>query len=459
MPMRKLRAEPARLRGIILCLVCAFTGSAWAAPGPAVDCAGLPTDQAYAFFGNRLKASPDMTAPAARLVDAQLDRGECRTDADAGLARLQASLPNDPWTDYLVARTAAMDGKRDLAENNLRALLSDQPRMASAMVLLATVLLDKEQRVPARDLLAQAMAIEPKDFRAALQTLRVDSLDAPKGEGVGKLFTVLRDRSLPPDARETAQATLLYITALDLGQKEAALRESLSFQSRTPSAVKANNLARLLAEESGKPEEARKVLRPALEADGTPPDARALAEVLMAETWLLDAAAIDPAPSARNAALVEKARAQMHGDLIPLANRIRRYHDLAALKPFVAEVRDPDERGPDGQTALCRASQLLDVDGVQRALDAGAAADGECAGSTALAFLVRAGEGFFDRKKVMLQALMEAGADPDPKLYAGSSYTAISFCEHGSPGCAKSLLPILKEQAALRAAKAQPARP
>jgi hypothetical protein len=442
---------------LMFAVAAAFPPPATATPGTATAaaaCSTLDGQQSFVFFGASLKQSPDMRAAAARKVDAQLDRGDCRKDADAGLARLRATLPADPWTAYLIARTEVLDGKRDTAERDLRALLTSHPQMTSTKVLLATVLLDKEQRAAAQGLLTQASAAEPQDFRVAFQLLRVQALNAPKGDGVGKLFTVLRDRRLPPDARETAQATLLYITALDLGQKEAALRESLSFQSQTPSAVKSNNLARLLAEESKKTDEARLVLQTVLGDPGAPAEAHTQARLLMAETWLLDAAAIDPVPSPANAGLVAKATAQLDGKMIPLANRIREFHDLSALRPFVADVHDPDERGPDGQTALCRATQLLDVERVRAALAAGAAVDGNCVGSTPLGYVVRAGEGLFPPKKEILKALLDAGAAVDPPLYAGSSYTAMSFCEHGSPGCAAELLPILKEYASGSSAKA-----
>ena len=299
-------------------------------------------------------------------------------------------------------------------------------------------------------MLSEASARQPDDLRAAFQLLRVRALDEPKGKGVGELFQVLRDESLPPDLRETAQVTLLYITALDLGQKESALRESLRFESQTPRWDKANNLARLLAEESGKTDEARTHLQSVLAESAATDEAKSLARVLMAETWLLDAAKIDPAPSARNADLVAKATAQVDGNLVPLAGRIRKYHDLSALRPFVAGVKDADERGSDGLTSLCRATQLLDAERVRQALEAGASVDGECSGSTALAFVVRQGPGFYERKRPILQALLEAGAAPNPKLYPGSSYTAITFCAEALPGCQNALLPLLNTYAVRR---------
>jgi hypothetical protein len=96
---------------------------------------------------------------------------------------------------------------------------------------------------------------------------------------------------------------------------------------------------------------------------------------------------------------------------------------------------------------------LLEPTKVKRALEAGAAVDGECSGSTALAYVVRQGPGFWGQKADILTMLLEAGADPDPKLYPGSSYTAISFCADALEGCAAALLPQLKEAAAARAAR------
>lgn len=422
---------------------------AFAQDAPAT-CSQVQPDAAVTFFGKRLVDTPSLKSAQARRINAQMGRGECLAMARASLGNLLADNPEDAELAYLDARSDALAGEGDVAERKLQAVLDARPGMQAARVLQASLLLDREQRVQARAMLSEASASQPDDLRAAFQLLRVNALDEPKGKGVGELFQVLRDDSLPPDLRETTQVTLLYITALDLGQKEAALRESLRFESQTPRWDKANNLARLLAEESGKTGEARTHLQSVLAESGATPKAQSLARLLMAETWLLDAAKIDPAPSTRNADLIAKAGAQVDGNLVPLAGRIRKYHDLSPLRPFVAGVKDADERGSDGLTSLCRSTQLLDVERVREALAAGAAVDGECSGSTALAFLVRQGPGFYERKRPILQALLEAGAAPNPKLYPGSSYTAMSFCAEALPGCQDALLPMLNTHAVRR---------
>lgn len=445
MPARTVGASA--LFALLLLAAAAAPISAQVAPA---DCAQVQPNQAMEFFGQKVLDTPGLKSVQARRINAQLGRGECMAMARESLATLLAEQPDDAELNYLDARSDALAGENEVAERKLQAVLETQPGMAPARVLQASLLLDREQRVQARAMLAEASANQPDDLRAAFQLLRVRALDEPKGKGVGLLFQVLRDDALPPDLRETAQVTLLYITALDLGQKESALRESLRFQSQTPRWDKANNLARLLAEESGKTEEARTHLQAVLAEPLAPAEAQTLARVLVAETWLLDAAKIDPAPSARNADLIAKAAAQVDGNLVPLAGRIRKYHDLSALRPFVAGVKDADERGSDGLTSLCRATQLLDVERVRQALEAGAVVDGECSGSTPLAFLVRQGPGFFDRKRPILLALLEAGAAPDPKLYPGSSYTAMTFCAEALPGCQVALLPTLNTYAVRR---------
>ena len=433
-------------------LVALMLAMGWQTPVHAEDaaaCASLPPGKVMEFFGKQVVDSPSLKSADARRINAQLGHGECMAAARASLDTLLADRPDDPELDFLDARAEALLGKREVAERKLQAVIEASPGLLAAQVLQAGLLLDREQRAPARAML-DAAAVQADDLRAAFQLLRVNALDEPKGKGVSQLLQVLRDDSLPADLRETAQVTLLYITALDQGQKESALRESLRFASQTPRWDKANALARLLAEESGKTDEARQVLQTVLDEPSDPVLAQSLARVLIAETWLLDAARIDPAPSPRNAQLLAKASAQVDGNLVVLAGRIRKYHDLSALRPFVAGVKDADERGNDGLTALCRATQLLDLERVRQALDAGAAADGECAGSTALAFVVRQGPGFFERKTPILAALLDAGAAPDPKLYPGSSYTAMSFCSESLPGCSSTLLPLLTEAAQRR---------
>ena len=435
---------------IAVCLlVLGWQPGAIAQDAPAA-CSQVQPDAAMTFFGKKVMDTPSLKSAQARRINAQMGRGECLTIAREALGTVIAEKPDDAELGYLDARSDALAGEGDVAERKLQALLDVQPGMPAARTLQASLLLDREQREQARAMLSEASASQPDDLRTAFQLLRVRALDEPKGKGVGELFQVLRDESLPPDLRETALVTLLYITALDLGQKESALRESLRFESQTPRWDKANNLARLLAEESGKTDEARTQLQSVLADSSATDEAKTRARVLMAETWLLDAAKIDPAPSARNADLVAKATTQVDGNLVPLAGRIRKYHDLSALRPFVAGVKDADERGGDGLTSLCRATQLLNVERVRQALEAGAAVDGECSGSTALAFVVRQGPGFYERKRPILQALLEAGAAPNPKLYPGSSYTAMTFCAEALPGCQDALLPMLNTYAVRR---------
>ena len=411
------------------------------------SCTSVDTDRSLRLGDRDLRDTPALTVPAQRKLNARLSRGECRDAASAAVDALLIGGDESAGAYFLEARADALAGRRNVAERKVNAALERSPGFAPALVLKASLLLDREQRVQARELLGQADVAQPGDLRTACALMRVDALDAPKGDGPRKLMKVLRDDKLPPDIRDTALHTLLYITALDIDQKEAALRESLGFESQTAKSDKLNLLARLLAEESGKTDAARKLLQQVLaDADATP-DTKHLAETLTAETWLLDAARVDPQPSARNAELIAKAKAAVSDDMVPVAGRIRAYHDLEALKPFVADVHDANERGPDGLTLICRGAQLLDESKVRRALEAGADVDSECSGSTALAYVVRQGPGFYNIKRDILALLLAAGANPDPKLYPGSSYTAMSFCAESLPGCAEALLPTLKEYA------------
>ena len=424
----------------------AQSGNSEEASVPA-SCAAVDPDRSLRLSDRDLRDTPALTAAAQRKLNAQLSRGECREAATAAVDALLIGGDESPGAYFLEARADALAGRRNVAERKIDAALGRAPGFAPALVLKASLLLDREQRVQARALLAQAEAAQPGDLRSAFQLMRVDALDTPKGDGPRKLMKVLRDDKLPPDIRDVALHTVLYITALDIDQKEAALRESLSFDSQTAKSDKLNLLARLLAEESGKTDAARKLLQQVLADSTATPETKHLAGTLTAETWLLDAARIDPQPSARNADLIAKAKAAVSDDMVPVAGRIRAYHDLEHLKPFVADVHDANERGPDGLTLICRGAQLLDESKIRRALEAGADVDSECSGSTALAYVVRQGPGFYNIKRDILTVLLAAGANPDPKLYPGSSYTAMSFCAESLPGCADTLLPILKEYA------------
>ena len=417
------------------------------------SCRGVDADRPVRFLGQSLRDTPGLASADARRINSLLARGECADAAAAQVTERIAADPDDAQFAFLEARIDALAGRRPVAERRVDALLERAPTLQPAQLLKAWLLLAREQRTDARTWLDKAAAAQPDDLRVAFLRMRLDALDAPKGDGAGKLAKALGDDTLPPDLREDAQSTLLMLTALDIGRKEAALREGLTFSSQTPRWTKSIALSRLLAEEAGKPGEARKAAQVVIDDAEAPLDAKHEAAVMIAEAWLLEAARIDPAPSSRNAAQIAKARAAVDNDMVPVAGRVRRFHDLAHLMPFVADVVDPEARGPDGLTLLCRGAQLLDASKVRRALDAGAAVDGECSGSTPLAYVVRQGVGLWNLKTDVLEMLLAAGADPDPKLYPGSTYTAMSFCAEALKGCPEALLPMLKEAAAARAAR------
>ena len=426
----------------IALLVLSFDSRVIAASPAALSCDSLDPARPVNFLGATRREVPELDSASANRLDAQLARGACRATANAGVDALLAAHPDDPVANYLDARRDLLDARRELAERKLQAVLARRPGFAPAQVLLAQALLEREQRSQARSLLDAARAGAPDDLRAAFLRLRLDALDAPKGPGVEQVSRLLRDPGLTPELREMAGETVLYARALQFGEKEAALREMLRFDSQTPIWNKRLKLGRFLAEDALKPAPAREVLQAVLDA-AAPATAKADARVLVAETWLLDAAAIDPQPGVRNAVQIANAKAAVGGNLLPVAQRIRQWHNLAPLEPFVAGVADPDVRDGSGQTALCRATHALDATALAAALDAGAAVDGDCAGATALAYVVRAGPGDFARKRAVVNVLLAHGADPDPKLYPGASYTARSFCADNFPDCQRELLPLL----------------
>jgi hypothetical protein len=417
----------------------------------AVDCAALGPARQASLLGISLRETPDLGDAEANRIAAQLGHGACRAAADVALDALLAAAPDAPATRYLDAHRDLLSGRNDVATRKLSALLAAHPGHRPAKVLLAQALLETEQRDEARVHLADG----GDDLRAAFLRLRLDALDTPKGEGGAKLDRILRDPAMLPELRESAANTVLYLTALDHARKEAALRELLRFESQTALWRKQVNLGRFLAEDQGKPAAAREALQPVL-ASAAPDEAKRDARVLIAESHLLDAVAIDRAPSERNAQHVALAKSAAGADMLALAQRIRSFHSLTPLRPFVADVSDPDVRDADGRTALCRAAQALDTAAVGAALDAGAAVDGECGGATALAFVVRAGPGDFARKRAVVEVLLARGAEPDPKLYPGATYTARRFCGDNFPDCERELLPLLDAAAARRGALPTP---
>ena len=442
----------ARFAPVAIAIVVLFhpaDSRAAAAIEAAPSCAALDPARGVDLLGVPRREVPELGTASANHLDAQLARGACRATANAGVDALLAVNPDDPVANYLDARRDLLDGRREVAERKLQAVLARRPAFAPAQVLMAQALLEREQRTQARHVLDAAGPSATGDLRGAFLRLRLDALDAPKGPGVGQLSRLLRDPAMTPELREMAGETLLYARALEFGEKEAALREMLRFESQTPLWSKRLKLGRFLAEDANKPAAARDALQQVLDS-AAPATAKDDARVLVAETWLLDAAAIDPQPGVRNASQVAKGKAAVGGNLLPVAKRIRQWHNLAQLEPFVAGVADPDVRDRAGLTALCRATHVLDAAAVAVALEAGAAVDGDCAGATALAYVVRAGPGDFARKRAVVQVLLAHGADPEPKLYPGASYTARSFCADNFPDCQRELLPLLDAARASR---------
>jgi hypothetical protein len=151
----------------------------------------------------------------------------------------------------------------------------------------------------------------------------------------------------------------------------------------------------------------------------------------------MEAAAISPAPSPANEALVRRAEGAIRGRWAELAAHATGRPQYATLQPFLATRLQANVPDRWGRTPLCAALQMLDVAAVRAALEGGADPKLPCEGKPPIRYLVFMAMREDGGRAEIARLLRAHGAVVEPR--------DIESCRSPAQGaCATTLLPVLE---------------
>lgn len=428
--------------GICLLLALYAAGSA-CAQARKIPCAAVQPVPDIPFDGHKLREIADISDPSLRRINELLTAG-CFDEAASELDAYALAHPADHRITYLQARGAWMTGSPDQAEALLKDTISKYPDFASASILLAGLYLSREQYEPVSALLDSAQRIAPSDLWLFVDRLRLAAPTSPDSESIDTIVRVMQDKRFSRNVRLQMVALILnhLQQRVDAPTLDAAYRASIDFgiNSREDSV---GRYALWLIEDQQRTAEARQWLEPLLQTPLRNPE---FVHRMLAESYLFDAARIDPVQTSRNFALIEKARSEMGGNIDSIARDAALNRRLAPLQGFFAIVEDLDKPDDEGLTALCAALQalVLDVPMIKSMLGNLANPNQECAGGlnftpVGLILIQARPQQTADRIDI-LKDLLARGADPNPHVFGTD---AITFCKNDARRC-EALLGVLQ---------------
>lgn len=403
---------------------------------PDVRCQEVRIEKPVLFRGRTLVETPDIMAPDLRLANSLLSH-RCRAAAIQLLEKYTKATPTDYRVTFLQARLAWTAGDTDQTQEILTATLREHPDFASAQVLQASLLIEQGQLDKADPLLDSLSLHSPTDLWVFMDGLQLEALRSPSQALRETLLEIDKNPGFPPSAREAASRVGRHL-ATTRDQFEAYYWADLDYESATPTACKIHNLAFLLSEDGGRFEQARALLESpkgrAADCMGTEGN-----RVLLAQTYLMEAARISAVPSAANAALVSKAHEILGGDWSGLARHIIGRPQFGVLQPFIASGMAPDEVDQGSHTQICNAVMQSNAPAVQAQLDLGADPNGQCEGYSLIGLIVMStGREASVARQAVVRLLRGAGAKVTP--------LDIERCSNpdNGRGCARDLLPLLQ---------------
>jgi hypothetical protein len=427
--------------GILVVAGIAWSLSATSVAAPKIASDNLRCEQVtvgnpVVFHDRTLVETPDIASPELKLSNALLSH-RCTEAAVRLLDQYVKAHPADYRAAFVEARLAWISGNTAETEKILTIVLREHPDFASAQVLQASLLIEQNRLDEANPLLESLSLHSPTDLWVFMDHLRLEALRSPSQALRETLLEITRNPGFPPSARETAAQIGSQLPNMSRDQFEAFLWADLDYESATPMACKINKLAFLLSEDGGRFAQARALLE---SPRGQAADCLGMEgnRVLLAQTYLMEAARISAAPSAANAALVSKANEILGGNWSELARYVIGRPQFANLQPFLASATAPSDVDQYGRTQICNAITFSDVAAVQAQLDLGADVNGRCAGFSLIGYVVmNTGERTAVARQTILRQLRAAGAQP--------SEQEIKSCRDpvNGPVCAKWLLPLL----------------
>lgn len=402
-------------------------------PADVARCLKIEASKPVNFHGQMLSEIPDIREPELRLAN-QLLSSDCFDRADQVFADFVKRHPGNVHSTYYLARQAWMTESPEQARNILETTLTWAPDFVSAKVLLAGLELTDQNPQRALALLKEAERVSPDDVWIFINRSRLAVGGKPPPELRARLLEMARNEAFPPNVRLYAANASKYITS-KAGDFEESLRAAAAI--RTPfTACEVATLAMHLGEGEGKFSEVRKLLESPAAQEG---NCLGLMQnrVMLAQAYLMEAAAIFPQPVTRNFDLVAKANQLMGDDYLELVNWVAGRPQAEVLRPFLRTTAHPDQKDGLGVSSICHALDARDAKLVRAYLDDGANPRGDCHGMPLMHRLTYLADGTRAADiRAMAEALMDFGAPP-----------VIEQCKsnENSRYCSRDLLPTLQK--------------
>ena len=405
------------------------------------DCGNIVPAPDVTYNGQTLRDAPDISNPQLRQINALVSEN-CFSAAAKALETFESENPTEFRSTFVRARMLWIFDRENDAKALLRSTIEQHPDFASGYLLLGSMALPEYDHVTAGKMFSVVERLSPSSLWLFVGKLILQDRTNPNPETQNQLIQLVQNPLFPGNARESAadEIKLHGEANFDARIVDRIYQTEIGFESRSPHALKVITYATWLIEHQGRTEDARKVLRGLKTDDQSYSQGKKL---LLAESYLFDAARIDPKQTSRNFALVEKARSELDGDLGPIVRASALDPYLAPLKGFFEVVEIVDTPNEIGETGLCMSLQALvmDVELIQGMLENLADPNQSCGETTPVGLVVTRGDDP-EKRKVILQDLLRRGADPNPSVY--SNYEDLkTFCKNTPSKCEK-VLPLLE---------------
>ena len=417
-------------------------GAVGAASAQNLACATVKVEPDVAFDGRKLREIADIADPTLRRINTLLTQ-RCFDEAQADIEAFVAAHPGDHRVTYVQARGAWMTGSPAEAETLLTETIAKYPDFASAYILLAGLKLDHEQYAEVGPLLDKAERLSPTDLWLFVDRLRLAALTSPDRALVETMARVMRDKRFRRDVRVHMSARILndLQQLADAATIDAAHQTHIAFGYESQEAS-ITWYALWLVEDQQRTADAREWLEPLLKTQLRHSE---VVHKLLAESYLFDAARIDPVQTERNFALIEKARNEMGGNIDDLARDAALDPRFKPLQGFFAVVENIDKPNELGETGLCTALQaiVLDVPMIKSMLANLADPNQLCSSvnTTPVGVILIHAQAQTAERAELLKDLLARGADPNPAVF---NEDAITFCKNN--GRCDALLDILQPE-------------
>jgi hypothetical protein len=372
-------------------------------------CANVKVLEPAKFAGRTLVEIPDVTAPEMRLAN-MLVSSSCLQEAASLLQEYVRSGGVDAQAGYVAARFVWRTRGDKTVEELLGQLLREYPSFVSLHVLLAGLRIEQGRLAEATEILDAAARSAPSDLWVYLDRLRIEAATDPTPERARVLIALLKDPRFPPNARLTAGDTVSHMHGGVAQEYWETIYKGMIAADVSGEDCMVAAYAMWLIDLKSRVDDARALLEKNLaghEHCARHEDLR----LLLAYTYLIEAADIAPTATAGNATWLQRMDKLLGGDYSAFADLLRNMPRAAELWPVVMDRLPPDTADTRGRTQLCNAIMALNVDAVRSQLERGADPDEDCDGNapTWVVLGMKTRE-HGDERQGILRLLLEHGA-------------------------------------------------